>query len=261
MGFAGPHAPYYRCPSAVTLQQLLASVSASWVGWWTTYDPTLQTAPGVALSAGTVVSWADMRAGYAIAPVAVGNQPPLAVDGAFCHGIPGIQCAITGPKHLAGGANFAGNLLLSGTSPYYVYVMRSRTAPVATERMTECSNGGTSVNVLAQFQTDGSIIGAAASGTPVASAASFLDRNPHVLEIWAPAAGPSLRLDGGTQVQNLIGSTSISANVTRLSLGGGRAGGGNYGDTTFWELFVFTSYIGDALALQLVAALRRKWGI
>ena len=183
MGYLGPHGIYYRdlpvVVAAPTIPEILASVAASWVGWWTTYDPTLAADPGVTLDTGTVVSWADQRQGNAILPALAANQPPYGADGSHCGGRSAIQFAIVGAKHLGGGADFAANLLLAGTAPYYVYVVRSRTAPIAAERLTEVSLSGTSVSLPIQLSTTESVIAAPTTGFSV-TATSVLDRNPHV---------------------------------------------------------------------------------
>src|SRR5215471_21361366 len=233
------------------ISDILAPVAATWVGWWSTYDPALPADPGITLATG-VSTWRDQRNNYPLAQATAAMQPGYAVDGSFFGGRKAVQLAIAGTKFLQG--DFGAPIFAASTGPWILIVARNRVAPAADGRLLEISNGLTARAVPFIWTASNQSV----SGTPaLALAANSLDQSVHIYEWNGAVAGASLTTTPGSSVSG--GSGALNGIVDRFTLGAFRNGAANYIDGSVVEIIALTVYPGATIASQLIAALMSKW--
>jgi hypothetical protein len=242
--------------SVLSVSQALATVTASWVGWWTTYDPSLAADPGITLNSGNVSSWVDQRSGWNLAQATAANQPLYAADSTNFKGRSVVQCG-SGTKYLvASGSTFFG----SGARPYMAIVFRSRTAPSGSfewlGQLFEASRPNTG---LPAAWNNALTILANINNTNF-NLSPQIDRVTHVLEVWNTTSGALARVDGGTTTtDSQSANTGVSAGGVSQIVIGNRSSAASQANATVAEIILLSSYPGDSVALPLATSLLSKW--
>lgn len=246
-------------PGQATVPAILAPVVASWAAWWTTYDPTLPTDPGITLASGNVSSWIDQRSGWNFAQAITAQQPPYAADGANFKGRSVIQAAPGAQSKLL---KATGTFFPQGARPYIVIVFRQRVLPASGAyewiaqlyEANRANTGGPAAwNSSKQIWSNINLVDFNQGST-------LIDTSTHVVEAWNTPSAAFSRLDGNTTGTDSTANSGITtpAGVTQMSIGN-RVNELAPINANIAEVIILNSYPGDTIAQKLVAALRAKW--